>query len=85
MLPKRIVFCGGGTRCLVFLQGLVDLEKKGILRNVNEYWGTSAGAMIASLYALTKSANRVKEIMFAADYKKFRDIDVTNLLGIQHT
>ena len=85
MLPKRIVFCGGGTRCLVFLQGLVDLENKGMLRNVNEYWGTSAGAMIASLYALTKSGSRVKEIMFAADYKKFRDIDVTNLLGIQQT
>jgi predicted acylesterase/phospholipase RssA len=85
MFPKRIVFSGGGTRCLVYLQALVDIEKKGMLRDVNEYWGTSAGAMIASLYALTKSPQRVKDIMFSANYNKFRDIDISNLFGIQKT
>lgn len=85
MVYKRIVFCGGGTRCLVFLQGMIELEKKGLLHSVGEYWGTSAGAMIASLYALTKSSLRVKEIMFAADFTKFRDIDITNVLGFQQS
>ena len=83
MLPKRLVFCGGGTKCLVFLQGLVDLEKRGTLKNVNEYWGTSAGAMIASLYALTSSPQKIKDVMFSANYLKFRDIDISNILGIQ--
>jgi len=85
MLPKRLVFCGGGTRCLVFLQGLVDLETKGVLRDVKEFWGTSAGAMIASLYAFTKSPKQIKEIMFHADYQRFRDIDISNLIGMQQT
>jgi len=85
MLPKRLVFCGGGTRCLVFLQGIVDLDKKGIFKNVNEYWGTSAGAMIASLFAMTKSPQEVKKIMFSANYLKFRDIDISNILGIQNS
>lgn len=85
MLPKRLVFCGGGTRCLVFLQGLVNLETKGVLRDVNEYWGTSAGAMIASLYAFTKSPKQIKDIMFHADYQRFRDIDISNLIGMQQT
>lgn len=85
MLPKRLVFCGGGTRCLVFLQGLVDLETKGVLRDVKEFWGTSAGAMIASLYAFTKSPKQIKDIMFHADYQRFRDIDISNLIGMQQT
>lgn len=85
MLPKRLVFCGGGTRCLVFVQALVELEKRGNLKQVSEYWGTSAGAMIASLYSITKSSTKVKELMFQTDYLKFRDIDISNIFGIQHS
>ena len=82
MYPKRLVFCGGGTRCLVFIQTLVELEHRNMLTNVREYWGTSAGALLASLYALSKSAKPLKELMFSANYMKFRDIDVTNILTI---
>jgi predicted acylesterase/phospholipase RssA len=80
-LPKRLVFCGGGTRCLVFLQTLVELEKQKQLINVNEYWGTSAGALLASLLAISKSATQVKDIMFAANYSSFRNIDINNMLS----
>lgn len=84
-LPSRLVFCGGGTRCLVFLQTLVELEKHNHLVNVKEYWGTSAGALLASLLAISKSAQTVKKVMFAADYTKFRNIDVSNMLMINTT
>lgn len=83
--PKRLVFCGGGTRCLAFVQTLVVLEQKKRLQHVNEYWGTSAGALLASLMAMTKSATAVKDIMFTADYMKFRNIDLANLLSITQT
>lgn len=86
MIPfKRLVFCGGGTRCLVFLRTLVELENAKHLVNVQEYWGTSAGALIASLFALSKSAKKTREKMLSADYLKFRDIDISNLFGIQTT
>ena len=84
-MAKRIVFCGGGTRCLVFLQGLLELEQRGMLTQIHEYWGTSAGAMLASLYALTKSPKRVEEIMLATDFTKFRNVDISNLLGFQQS
>ena len=84
-MAKRIVFCGGGTRCLVFLQGLLELEQRGMLTKINEYWGTSAGAMLASLYALTKSPKRVEEIMLATNFTKFRNVDISNLLGFQQS
>lgn len=85
MFPKRLVFCGGGTRCLVFLKTLTELEQRGRLAHVQEYWGTSAGALLAALMALTRSAVKVKETMYAADYLKFRDIDVGNLININKT
>jgi predicted acylesterase/phospholipase RssA len=85
MLPKRLVFAGGGTRCLVFLQSLVHLESHGVLRHVNEYWGTSAGSLIASLYALSKSASTLQRLMKSVDYTKFRDIDIGNLVNINST
>ena len=85
MLPTRLVFCGGGTRCLVFLQTLVELEQRNHLRNVTEYWGTSAGGLLASLLALTKSAVTVKKLMLGADYSAFRDMDVMNLVSITTT
>jgi predicted acylesterase/phospholipase RssA len=82
MLPQRLVFAGGGTRCLAFLQSLVVLEAHGTLKNVHDYWGTSAGALLASLFALSKSAVTVKRLMKTVDYTKFRDIDVGNLINI---
>jgi predicted acylesterase/phospholipase RssA len=69
----------------VFLQSLIDLESHGTLRNVNEYWGTSAGSLLASLYALTKSATTVKRLMKSVDYSKFRNIDISNLVNINST
>lgn len=85
MLPKRLVFCGGGTRCLVYLQALVDLEHRNKLVNVHDYWGTSAGALVASLLALSKSAVKTKSLMLEVDYLKFRNFDIANLFSINTT
>ena len=82
MLPRRLVFAGGGTRCLVFVEALLVLETAGVLERVDEYWGTSAGSFLATIMALSASISRVREFMYATDYIKFRDIDVNNLLNI---
>jgi NTE family protein len=85
MLPKRLVFCGGGTRCLMFAQTLVELEKQNRLVAVKDYWGTSAGALVAALLAISKSPSRVKDVMFKANYTNWRNFDVANLLNITNT
>jgi NTE family protein len=82
MLPRRLVFAGGGTRCLVFVEALIILEAAGVLERVDEYWGTSAGAFLATVMALSDSVSSVRDFMYATDYIKFRDIDVNNLLNI---
>ena len=44
--PKRIVFTGGGLRSLCHFGVLEVLQKKGLLKNVKEYIGVSAGALV---------------------------------------
>jgi hypothetical protein len=85
MLPKTLVFSGGGTRCLVFLPALIELQKRGHLSRVKEIWGTSAGSLLGSLYALSYDAQKVYDAMYKADFTKFRDIDVTNIFNIMTT
>lgn len=82
-LPRRLVFTGGGTRCLVFVSALAELSTAGMLKAVDSYWGTSAGAMLAALLALSnKDVEKVKTALWSADYSKFRDVDVANVFGI---
>jgi hypothetical protein len=83
--PKTLVFSGGGTRCLLFLPALLELQKKGLLTDVEECWGTSAGVLVAALYLLSKDAQKVYDIMFSTDFSKLRDIDITNLLTINQS
>ncbi len=81
-LPKRIVFAGGGTRCLIFLPALKKLEIQNRLQTVEEWWGTSAGALLASLMAITKSVDRVESIMKTTDFQQFRDVNLMNMMQI---
>jgi predicted acylesterase/phospholipase RssA len=80
-LPKRLIFSGGGTRCLIFLPALKRLELQGRLHGVTEWWGTSAGSLLAALMGITKSANRVYDIMWQTSYEKFRDISLLNMVN----
>jgi len=82
LYPRRLVFTGGGTRCLVYVETLVLLEAAGVLERVEEYWGTSAGAFIATVMALADSMDSLRKCMYATDYVKFRDVDVNNLFAI---
>jgi predicted acylesterase/phospholipase RssA len=83
--PKRLVFCGGGTRCIIFVEALVELEKAGILRDVTEYWGTSAGAFVAVVMAIAKSPSKLKPVIETTNFTNFRDMDIANLLNITNT
>jgi NTE family protein len=84
--PKRLVFSGGGTRCLVFLSTLEVLEDHGWLTDVKEWWGTSAGALVAAILAITHTrTHRTSEILFSAPFHLFRDINIANLVNISES
>lgn len=81
MLPKRLVFAGGGTRCLIFLPALKRLEQTQRLTAVREWWGTSAGSLLAALLGITRSVEKTQSILYQTAYDKFRDISLLNMVN----
>jgi predicted acylesterase/phospholipase RssA len=81
ILPKHLVFSGGGTRCLLFLPALRRLETRQQLTQVKYWWGTSAGALLASLMAITRSVEKVDTIMHQTEFARFRDVSLLNMVN----
>jgi predicted acylesterase/phospholipase RssA len=67
--PKHLVLSGGGIKVSAIVGALLVLEKKGLLRNVKEICGVSAGAFLGFLmatgYPLKKIENLVLELNFS--------------------
>jgi len=80
---KRLLFSGGGSRCILFAQALVHLEAAGSLVGVCEYWGTSAGAFLAMMLAIGLSPAKIHPMIMTTQFQKFRDMDVRNLFAFQ--
>lgn len=66
--PKRIVFTGGGLRSLGHLGALEVLDKKGLLKSVKEYIGTSAGALIGFTQMLGYTIQEAQKTVIEFDW-----------------
>lgn len=81
LMPKHLVFAGGGPRCLSFLGSLETLVDKGVdLDGVKHYWGNSAGALMATFLSLKVPLPKLRLVFETLDYTRFRDIDLTNIV-----
>ncbi|PJE64401.1 MAG: patatin [Candidatus Ryanbacteria bacterium CG10_big_fil_rev_8_21_14_0_10_43_42] len=65
------VFEGGGVKGTGLVGAVQVTEDHGYI--FDRVAGTSAGAIIAALIAAGYTASEMKEIMFALDYRKFKD------------
>jgi len=70
---KNLAFKGGGVRGIAFVGALRELEKNGFLSNVARVAGSSAGALVASMYSLQYSVNDIFEMMQGIQFKEFDD------------
>ncbi len=82
---RRLIFSGGGTRVIAFLSAIRELESANKLRDVREWWGSSAGAFLATLYALSGSAKVLESTMRKTQFTRFRDVDLMNLVNLTTT
>jgi len=76
---KRLLFSGGGSRCILFANALVHLEAAGLLHDVREYWGTSAGAFLAMMLAVGLSPAKIQPLILTTQFQRFREMDLRNL------
>ncbi|MDP3786149.1 MAG: patatin-like phospholipase family protein [Candidatus Omnitrophota bacterium] len=66
------VFEGGGVKGIALISALKRLEEEGV--SFNRVAGTSAGAIIAALYAAGYSINEIKDIIWKKDFNDFADV-----------
>ncbi len=78
---KNLVLEGGGIRGLAYPGALQVLEKKGIIKNIENVAGTSAGAITALMIALDYSSHEIDSITYALKIQQFND---GNIFGIIH-
>ncbi len=70
---KNLVFKGGGVLGIAYAGAIKVLEDKHFLQGVEKVAGTSAGAITAALLSLRCSADEIKSIVDATDFKSFED------------
>jgi len=70
----NLVFSGGGVKGISFIGSLIELEKLGLLKNINHFAGTSVGSIIATLIAIGYSPKEIKKLMLNEDRLNFDKI-----------
>ena len=73
--PKRICLSGGGIRTIAYIGALQVLEKRGLLRNVREYIGVSAGAFVALSLCIGFSLEELEKIALQYDFSSLRNTE----------
>jgi len=83
--PKRIALSGGGMKGISHIGALEFLEKKGLLRHVKEYIGTSAGALIAFALCIGYTLSELHTICIALDFSLTQNIEPDNIFKCLET
>lgn len=80
--PTRLCLSGGGVRVISYIGALQVLEEEeDLLKNITEFLGVSAGALVALLLCLGYSLTELNTIMRDLDFSEIRAIDPEKLLG----
>jgi NTE family protein len=69
----NLVFEGGGVKGIAYAGALQVLTDCGIMPQIKQVAGTSAGAITATLVALGYQAPEIKSIIMSLDFKQFED------------
>ncbi len=70
---KNLALEGGGTRGIAFAGAFKVLQDKGILQNIENVGGTSAGAVAGLLIAIGYNAAEIDSILMSLPFEKFND------------
>lgn len=70
---RNLVFEGGGIRGVAFTGAVSVLEQYGVLKDVENVAGTSAGSIIGLMLSLGYSSEEIKQIMISMKVENFND------------
>ena len=73
--PLRLVLSGGGVRGISYVGCFLELEKKNLLKKVNEILGVSCGAMFGFAYSIGYAPNELKEFVEKFDFTLMQHVE----------
>ena len=73
--PLRIVLSGGGVKGLSYTGCLMELDKMGYLKRVNEFMCVSCGALIAFGYIIGYTTNEIYLLTKNLDFSLIQNLD----------
>ena len=79
---KNIVFNGGGILGAAFPGGIEVLEKQNIMQNINNFAGSSAGAIMALICTLGYTSDEMKDILHETDFSSFMEAGILDVEGL---
>ena len=85
MLPKRLIFSGGGIKVVSILGSLQVLEEKGRLKKVKEVCGVSAGAWLAFMVASGFPIVKIQELILSLEFSIIRNMSTEGFLAFPET
>jgi NTE family protein len=75
MIPKRMYLCGGGINVIAHIGVLKELQRRFMLRNVREWIGVSAGALMALCLVIGFTLVEIEQVYIKFDFTNISDID----------
>jgi NTE family protein len=83
--PKRIAMSGGGMKGIAHVGALEVLQDRGLLRHVEEYIGTSAGALMAFCLCIGYTVAELRDICIRFDFTNLQSLEPEAMLSILET
>lgn len=70
---RYLTFQGGGMKGIGYVGAVEELDRQGILAQIEEVAGSSAGGLIATLLAVGCTPEEIRQEMVGIDFKSFQD------------
>jgi len=79
--PLILVLSGGGVRGISYVGCFLELEKRNLLKRVNEILAVSCGAMFGFAYTIGYSPNELQEFVEKFDFTLMQHIEPEHILN----
>lgn len=77
---KNLILSGGSSKCIVYVGAIRSLIELHILDTIENFAGTSGGALLASLLVLQYTIDEIEELYYKLNLKDLIDIKGDNIL-----
>lgn len=75
-MPENIIICGGGVKIMAYIGAIAYLHEINALHNIRNFYGVSAGGILATMLAIGYTIHEIKDFMNNFDFTKVvADID----------